>query len=177
MERAGELTCSLILAAFLVGCAGGAPTPITTEEPASAEPIRPGDQVGGFLVTRRADDEDIIYVSMVHCGYDESTLTESCDLPVGSKVNLAPAIFDDDPNDSLDLDAIWAAHTSEMTIEGRPVDLEAFGPIDVPFINSRLRHWNVVIVGGQPGTLHAHAVAVLEGETYEFNFVLTFYEK
>jgi hypothetical protein len=48
----------------------------------------------------------------------------------------------------------WSDQTYGMTIDGRPVDLHAFGFIDITnLMVGKLRLWNVVIVTDKPGTI------------------------
>lgn len=62
-----------------------------------------------------------------------------------------------------------------MIIEGRPLNLEAFGPIDTTHpVAGTLRNWNVVIVRDKPGTISIQGSSELDGETAEMNVVLTF---
>lgn len=53
--------------------------------------INPGDKIGDFLITT-GDGEDVIFVTKVHCPFDGSTETESCEQPVGTKVNVSQGI-------------------------------------------------------------------------------------
>ena len=135
--------------------------------------INPGDKIGNFLITTGIDEE-VTYVSKLHCPVDAKTTTESCKLPVGTKVNVSNSFQGDDYN-GKNLDDSWARHTYEMNIEGRPVNLEAFGPIDTSHpVAGKLRTWNVVIVTDTPGTISIKGTATLDDQTVEMNVVLTF---
>ena len=62
-----------------------------------------------------------------------------------------------------------------MSIEGRLVNLEAFGPIDTYHpVAGKLRNWNVVIVTDTPGTISIKGSSMQDGEAVEMNVVLTF---
>jgi hypothetical protein len=88
---------------------------------------------------------------------------------VGTKVNVSNSFY------GKDLDAIWSRHTYDMSIEGRLVNLEAFGPIDTSHpVVGKLRNWNVVIVSDKPGTISIQGSSQLDGETVEMNVILTF---
>ena len=93
----------------------------------SDEVISPGDRIGDFLITTE-DSEDVIYVAKLHCPFDSSTNTESCEQPAGTKVNVGLGVYDDDPSGGKTLDEYWSEQTHEMIIEGRPINLQAFGP-------------------------------------------------
>ena len=140
---------------------------------ANEEMINPGDKIGNFLITTGIDEE-VTYVSKLQCPFDAKTSTESCELPVGTKVNVSNSFQGDDYN-GKNLDAIWERHTYEMSIEGWPVNLEAFGPIDTSHpVAGKLRNWNLVIVTDTPGTISIKGSGTLDGETVEMNVVLTF---
>lgn len=137
------------------------------------EILNPGDKIGNFLITTGIDEE-VTYVSKLHCPFDAKTSTESCELPVGTKVNVSNSFQGDDYN-GKNLDAVWSRHKYEMSIEGKPVNLDAFGPIDTYHpVAGKLRNWNVVIVTDMPGTISIKGSATLDDEIVDMNVVLTF---
>jgi hypothetical protein len=158
--------CVAVFAMMLAACGGVA-------ESKANRPINPGDKIGDFLITT-ADGEDVVFVSQLHCPYDSNTSTESCEQPVGTKVNVSQGIYAD-PSIGKTLDALWSEQTHEMTIEGRPVNLQAFGSVDFshPMVGT-VRVWNVVIVGDQPGTITAQSKGVVGGEAWKYTAALTF---
>ena len=185
MKRSGYLTISVLLAIFLGACVQATPTaslsPLATAAAiASATPteskemINPGDKIGDFLITT-GGDKGIIYVSTTHCPYDESAGIESCEMKVGTKVNVAVGIYDDSPSSGKSLDEYWSEQTYEMVIEGRPVNLKAFGSIDIyhPVVGT-IRLWNVVIVADKPGKISAQSTGVVDGDPINSTAVLTF---
>jgi hypothetical protein len=136
--------------------------------------IEPGDKIGNFLIATGIDEE-VMYVSKLHCPFDAKTGTESCEIPVGTKVNVSNSFYDPNDRDGAGLDDIWARHTYKMSIEGRLVNLEAFGPIDTYHpVAGKLRNWNVVIFTNTPGTISIKGNSTLDNETVEMNVVLTF---
>lgn len=164
-----KLTRLLPIVLFVLASASCIKTGSTSAE----DMINPGDMIGDFLVTT-GNDKDVTYVSKLHCPFDSKTSTESCEIPVGTKVNVSNSFMGDDYN-GKNLDAIWSRHTYEMSIEGRPVNLEAFGPIDTSHpVAGKLRNWNVVIVSDTPGTISIEGAGTLDGETVVMNVVLTF---
>ena len=62
-----------------------------------------------------------------------------------------------------------------MVIEGRPVNLKAFGSIDIyhPVVGT-IRLWNVVIVADKPGKISAQSTGVVDGDPINSTAVLTF---
>ncbi len=144
-------------------------------EPVASKPINPGDRVGDFLITT-GGTQGICYVCTQHCPFDESTATESCEFSVGAKVNIGVGFYDD-PNTQETLDETWAREASKtaITIEGRPVNLEAFGFIDIPnALLGTIRNWNVVIIGEKPGKISAHSTGEYAGNRIDQTAALTF---
>jgi hypothetical protein len=136
--------------------------------------INPGDKIGDFLITT-GGNQGITYVSTIHCPFDQSAGIESCKLKIGTRVNVATGIYDDFPSSGKTLDEYWSEHTYKMVIEGRPVNLQAFGSIDIYHnVVGTIRLWNVVIVTDKPGKISARSIGVVNGETFDNTAVITF---
>jgi hypothetical protein len=161
---------SLTLVALFV-IISGACTKAASE--ASEEMINPGDKIGDFLITT-GDGEDVIFVTKLHCPFDSSTETESCEQLMGTKVNVSQGIFAD-PSIGKTLDELWSEQTHEMIIESRPVNLQAFGSVDFynPMVGT-VRVWNVVIVTNKPGKITAHSTGVVGGDPWNYTAIITF---
>jgi hypothetical protein len=158
----------IVLFIFILGAC-------TTAKPQrSDEMINPGDKIGDFLITT-GNSEDIIYAAKLHCPYDSSTGTESCEQPVGTKFNVGEGVYDDNPSSGKTLDEYWSEQTHEMFIEGHPVNLQAFGSVDFdnPMVGT-VRVWNVVIVTDKPGKISAHSKGVVGGDPFDYTAVITF---
>jgi len=167
MKKPVHLTLIVLFVFILGACATASPQ-------SNNEMINPGDKIGDLLITS-GDSEDIIYVSKLHCPYDSSTGTESCEQPVGTKVNVGEGVFDDNPTSGKTLDEYWSEQTHEMFIEGRPVNLQAFGSIDFnnPMVGM-VRVWNVVIVTDKPGKITVHSTGVVGGDPFDYTAIITF---
>ena len=61
-----------------------------------------------------------------------------------------------------------------MLIDGRPVDLHEFGPIEITHMVGIIRIWNVVIVTDWPGKISARSTGVVDGEPLDYTAKLTF---
>jgi hypothetical protein len=173
MKKLVYLTISVQLAVFLGACATA--TPIASATPtASEEMINPGDKIGDFLITI-GDSEDVIFVTKLHCPFDNSTGKESFEQPVGTMVNVGLGIYDDNLSGGKTLDELWSEQTHEMFIDGRPVNLQAFGAIDFnnPMVGT-VRVWNVVIVTDKPGKIKAHSTGIVGGDPFGYIAMLTF---
>ncbi len=136
--------------------------------------INPGDKIGNFQITTGEGDQ-VSFAMQLHCPVDIRTGTESCDQPVGTMVNIGLGVCDNYPFKGSTLDEYWSDQTYEMVIEGRPVNLQAFGSIDFyrPAMGT-VRVWNVVIVTQNPGTITARSKGVVGGEPFDMVTVLSF---
>jgi hypothetical protein len=160
---------SLMLLLLMIVCACGKTTPRT-----AAGMINPGDKIGDFLITS-GNAENVNFVLDLHCPFNNSTGTASCVQPVGTLVNVGPGVYDNFPFKGKTLDDYWSEHTCDMMIEGRPVNLQAFGSIDLfrPGIGKE-RVWNVVVVSDNPGTLTIHSKGVVGGYPFDNITLITF---
>jgi hypothetical protein len=166
MNKLVYLTLTVLFAIILGACAKATPQP-------GDAMINPGDKIGDFLITT-GGNEGITYVSTIHCPFDQSAGIESCELTVGTKVNVGVGFYDDDLSSGKNLDEYWSEHTYEMVIEGRPVNLQAFGLIDITHpVVGKIRNWNVVIVTDKPGKITARSTGVVGGDPFDYTAVLT----
>jgi len=152
-------------------CILGACATATSES--SDEMIDPGDRIGDFLITT-SDDEGVFYTTNVHCPFDQATMTETCEIPLSTKVNSALGVYGDNYSGE-NLEVYWSDQTYEMTIEGHPVNLEAFGFIDIT--NSqvgKMRLWNVVIVTDKPGKITIQHSGEIAGDPAEGTNILIY---
>jgi hypothetical protein len=137
----------LVLVVLLTACAK------TTPEQVEGR-INPGDKIGDFLITM-GEEGDITYLWEIDdsaCVKQGDAEVYSCQVTVGTKVNVSVGIYDDTYSGKLDLH--WSGLIYEMLIDDRPVNLDAFGSIDVshPSVGT-IRAWNVVINTTQPGEI------------------------
>lgn len=159
----------IVLFVFILGACATA-TPQSRDEM-----INPGDRIGDFLITT-GDGEDVVFVSKLHCPFDSSTQTESCEQPVGTKVNVGMGFYDDDPSSGKTLDEYWSEGTNEMSIEGRPVNVQAFGSLDFNSLIGTVRVWDVVIVSDKPGKITVPSTGIAGGDPFDYTLILTFIE-
>jgi len=167
MIKLAFLTLIVLFATVSASCAKDSPESVERT-------INPGDKIGDFLITTGGKD-GVAYVSTLHCPYDESAGIESCELAVGTKVNVGVGIYDDYPSSGKSLDEYWSEHTYQMVIEGHPVNLEAFGSIDIyhPAVGT-IRIWNVVVVTDRPGKITARSTGAVHGDPIDQTAILTF---
>lgn len=150
------------------------PTPEPSPEPTlaptadfNAPSIQPGDQLDGFTITTAGEGE-------VTFGWDgncpeqprapgDTLIRYECALTTAQKFNPCSAAYTFGSGRTLD--EIWAEFKYELKINGRPVDLEAFGTFD--FIHPQfgpMRIYNVAIVASQPGEITIEDVTTMPGQ-------------
>jgi hypothetical protein len=165
MKTFQHLTLIVILGVILSACASSAPKP-------SDEMINPGDKIGDFLITTREDD-DVVYITNLHCPIDGTT--ETCERPVGIKINVSQGF--QPASGKTSFEQAWSEQTCEMVIEGRPVNLQAFGYDEWKHpIAGTIRVWNVAIVADKPGTISAESNGVFDGELWNYTAKINFTE-
>ena len=157
MKRLVYLTLIVMFAITLGACARA------TSQPTD-EMINPGDKIGDFLITT-GEEGGVTYTWDLDCVKQGEGENYSCKATVGTKVNISVGIYDD--TFSGKLDNVWSGHTYELFIENRPVNLQAFGFIDVnqPQVG-KMRHWNVVVFTDKPGEITLHDTGVVDGDPF-----------
>jgi hydroxylamine reductase (hybrid-cluster protein) len=126
--------------------------------------IDPGDKIGSFLIATGVDEE-LVYMwdleNLIRQGEEE---IYSVEIPVGTKMNVSSAIYN---TVGSSLDEKWKEHTYKMFINDRPVNLEAFGPIDTTESPvGAMRAWNVVITTTEPGEITVRTEGTVGGEPF-----------
>jgi len=157
----------LLLLASLAACG-------TAASPSIAGPVEPGERIGHFLVFRGEQDADVLYPFDLsrNCASRGGEEVYSCTVEVGQSINVATGIYDDTaPAPSIATDKLeqdWSAYEYELTIDDRPVDLQAFGYVDVFHpIRGVIRFWNVVVTSETAGELSVHDSGVAHGQPFE----------
>lgn len=167
MKRLALIVFFLWMAGLLVGCSQPKPTD-------STELIRPGDMVGDFLVTT-GEEGKFIYGFEGDCSKQASEQNEnySCKLTVGEIINVTTGIYDD--TNSGKLDEYWSNSNYQLFIEGRPVDLQAFGTVEYTHpVVGVIRFWNVVASTSKPGEINTTDSGVAGGDAFESNTTYVF---
>lgn len=137
------------------------------------EMINPGDKVGDFLIAK-GGSEGINYTWEFNWEKQSSNAgLYSGTINTDIKLNVSWGVYDD--SHSGKLDELWSGHTYKMFINDRPVNLEAFGSIDVvhPVVGT-MRHWNVVIIADKPGEITVRSEGVVNGEPFGDTEIITF---
>jgi hypothetical protein len=155
-----------LLAGGLVACA--AASDLFSED----GPIQPGNTIEGILVTT-AEPGEATFTWDLECGTQGSEEEFVCHPALGTPINVSMGVFDSTLNGKLD--QLWADHTYEMWLNDRPVDLAAFGPVDLvhPHVGP-MRAWNVVLLASEPGTITVHGNGVVNNDAFEDTSTYTF---
>ncbi len=168
----------LLILIFLVSgdCGGIGQRPKEPTPSLTRQVINPGDKIGNFLITT-AGDSDVFYISKTHCPFNNDTKTEFCELPEGTRVNVALAIFEDNAPGGKSVDDYWKDQTYKMYIEGYPINLEAFGVVNYTTRREgKARIWDVVVVSDQAGTISVQSTGVVGGNPFDYTAVVTYKE-
>lgn len=165
MKRIFYSTLIMIVTIILSACANG-----TSQS--NDELINPGDRIGNFIITTKEGD-DVVYITNLHCPVDGTI--ETCERPVGTKINISQGFMP--AQGEMPFEEAWSEQTCEMFIEGRPVNLQAFGYDEWKHpIAGTIRVWNVVIFADQPGTISVESKGVFDGESWIFTAKINFTE-
>lgn len=164
MKKVVVLSIVGLLAIFLSAC--------SADSQATNGSINPGDQVGDFVFST-ADEKIAGFPHNYSCTENGNEL--ACKTTAGTRVNISPSYYDDTHKGRIE--ELWSDSTHEMLIEGRKVNLQAFGYIDVPNpVVGSVRKWNVAMVTEKPGEIIVHHAIVFNGKPDEFTVTWTFTE-
>jgi hypothetical protein len=153
--------------ALIVGCA----LVLANCAPPPTGPINPGDKVGGLLITT-GDPESITTSWRLDCPDEKTADPYHCNGQVGQKVNVSWGIYGDG---LTDMETMWEGHRHEIFINGRSVNLEAFGTQDVVHAHvGEMRYWNIVVLASGRGELSIRNVGVVDGDPFDSTAVYSF---
>jgi hypothetical protein len=162
------LVSLLAVGALLVACnASEASESSQPGETTAGDSIQPGEKVAGYLISTAKPDK-----FMVTSGYCPEV--GDCNAPAGTSLNIGPGAYGFTPET---LDANWQKLTSELYINGLPVDLAAFGSIDTIHEATKansIRLWNVTVEDPAPGELTLHWVTSMDDEKDDVTFKIYF---
>ncbi|RIK31277.1 MAG: hypothetical protein DCC56_03570 [Anaerolineae bacterium] len=163
----------LLTAMILSACQPSSETPGLPE----ADLLQPGDTIGAMRVVT-SKPEDVSRTIFDYCdpylGSQSVTLSFECQTP---KTDFLFIGYGEIANSYDELDKRWEARTWELTIDGNPVDLPAFGTLDVN-LGKKVRVWNVALENISPGShvmqYEAHEVETPQNVTdLTWTFIMT----
>ena len=174
MKRNGIIMLILSLVTFLSFFGIPMYKPVDETPGPTAQRINPGDRIGDFLITT-GGDEKIFYIAKTHCSFDVNNKTETCQLPVGTMVNVGLGIYGDNAPKGKTVEDYWTDLVYEMSIDNFPVNLQAFGTVDFTTRSEgAFLVWNVVIMADKPGTISTHSTGVVGGQPFDYTARVTF---
>jgi hypothetical protein len=141
-----KFACLIFFAMFanlLAGCAKATPE--------AAASLKPGDRVGDMLLNTRppASMEVSIfnYCNPLLPGSPASTITRQCSVPEMPYISIG---FGEYSTTQEELDVAWQSKSWELYLDGYPIDLSAFGTVDLD-MGQKIRIWNVGLENLTPG--------------------------
>jgi hypothetical protein len=138
---------------------------------AAPRSISPGAHIGDFLITTGKVEEVKFMYEL-----DESDLPSDeteIEVPWGTKVVTTYGIYDDSYSGKLD--ETWSTLVYTLEINGRPVNLEAFGTIEKRHhIVGTMRHYNVVIEAVKPGKISVHHAGKVGDDSFDETYTMIF---
>jgi len=147
----------------------GACTKITPQN--TNKMINPGDKINGILFTT-GEEGKFIKGWDLECLEQDNKTKFTCNSTVGTMINISIGIYGDQKGT---LDEYWSGQNYELFIGDHPVNLQAFGSIDIDqaYIG-KMRLWNVVIVAEKPGEITIRDSGVVAGEPLEYTTTIIF---
>jgi len=144
-----KFVCLIFLALFtttVVGCAKATPTP-----EAVIKLLKPGDRVGDMLLSAHPptsmEASIFNYCNPFVSESIPSTDIRQCDVPELPHLSIG---FGERASTQEGLEAAWQSKTWELYVDGHPIDLSAFGTIDLD-VGEKVRIWNVGLENLTPG--------------------------
>jgi predicted esterase len=178
MKRLTCLTFEMLLACMLASC--GAPTSMPPPTPISelvAGMINPGDEIDGMLFTTTDDidwDISLAFLCDFSSWDDSSNRAAPCFTLPGSSVFFGnySGVGYDTPEEAVEE---WRKVGSEVTFDGQPLNLPAFGHIEFELDDMEWKYaqvWNLMVENITPGTHTIQTVwedaEASENNTYVF---------
>jgi enterochelin esterase family protein len=114
--------------------------------------IEPGERVGDMALTTAQNEGGTEPQLFDFCDpyiteSDPATITRECEVPAMPYYFIGYGIFADTTSE---LDAQWPTMAWELILDGHPVNLAAFGTMDLDW-GQQFRFWNVVLENPTPG--------------------------
>lgn len=165
--RTALVTAVIALLVVPLGCGGD-------EE---SGPIRPGDDVGGMVLTTGTPGERDIFEFCDPIVIEPGIYERQCAVPALPRVGLGHGFL---APSRRELAREWNAKSWKMTLDGRRIDLKAFGVLpDRRLVEPGagglvwLRQWNVVLTDPKPGSHTLRYVARYSGGTWDTTWTFT----
>jgi hypothetical protein len=165
MNKLVSLWIIILAVTMLAACSSG--EPIQSGANVGSLPIKPGDEVGDFTITNAGEEavqKVFAFWESDNCKQQANVEIYICQIATGERIVISPGIYSDLSSGKA-LETIWEEHTYEMFINERPVDLAAFGSIDVthPRVGP-MRFYDIAIQADKPAEIVVRSKGVVHGE-------------
>ncbi len=139
-HRTISLGCLILMALLLVGCARSVALD-------SNEGIKPRTTLGEMTMRKAPNQDEMALTMWDYCDplageTEPGPFALECSTPQLPQLFIGNGIF---AGSTEELDLYWPTMTWELEFDGHPVDLPAFGTIDVTWQEGPFRFWNVVV--------------------------------
>jgi hypothetical protein len=164
--------CGVVVLAFALGSTAAAATP----------PLKPGDHIGTMLVTNGRPTETVQRLTD-HCNpviTKAGVYHRRCTIPLKQQLWIGYGEF---AKTLKELDALWVDGRWRLVLDGREVDLKAFGAIQyhpssfapVGGGSAYIREWKVRLVEPTPGrhTVRYITTYKRDGSVIDVTFTIT----
>jgi predicted esterase len=136
---------SILIFSLLVSCAG--PTPALTVSPTEKNPlIQPGDMIGEMKLVIAKDEtgEPSIHntCAPIITDSDPAVIVRTCNVPHIPYLFIG---YGELAETLEDLNTIWEEEGWKMYLDGRAINLSAFGHFDSEWSGNKLRQWKVAV--------------------------------
>lgn len=148
MRKFFSIQVGMILAIILAGCSS--PPPVQTVE-AESLGLKPGDAIGGMIIGT-TPNKNIEASLFNYCDSHAAdprpvVIVSDCEVP---RLKYLFVGYGDFASSTSELDALWETESWELYINGRRIDLSAFGTFDLD-LGNKIRVWNVALANITPG--------------------------
>ena len=137
--------------------------------------LNPGDEIDGMVITTGVADAPPLWAFCPPAPKNVGPFTVNCWVPLLPKLAIGHTFGLADPAlQTLD----WSALTWELSVDGQPVDLKAFGmydfvlpglvtnPSPIREVFRQIKAWDVVLTNPTPGLHTLHGVVRTGANTY-----------
>jgi hypothetical protein len=136
-----QIYAFFVLSILAAACSAPAASPQHPEEM-----LKPGDKIAEMTLRPINDESEQIPALMNYCDMLLAEVSEEktveCTVAFGPHYFLSSGLAESHPDN---LDSEWQKLTWQMSINGIPVDLEAFGTVDGTINREYFRQWDILL--------------------------------
>lgn len=144
--------------------------------------LKPGDSIHGMTLTKGTAKAASLWAFCSSPQQNERMIIAECHIPLSTKLGIGQVFH---PMDNALTDLEGSEFTWDLSIDGRSLDLDAFGTYDYVLPNmppppcpirevfTRFTAWDVVLADLTPGSHILHSILQTDTETYTRTVFLT----